>query len=181
MRKAVCTTFDGTLLAAARNRADLTVDDLAHALRAQLPVRRMVNQIRSWEANIEQPSFDRLAQLCDTLNVQRHTLLNPDLAYSANHWAREAAGLTISDVAERLGVTKPTVSRWDRDSPIPAELRQAVADLYNTDTDQRTAITIAVKDDTLAALDAVLARTSQTRSAFIQQTLDEALHNHPPT
>ena len=45
--------------------------------------------------------------------------------------AREKAGLSTTDVAKRVGVSQPAVSKWDTGSKLPSvEILCKLADLY---------------------------------------------------
>lgn len=47
--------------------------------------------------------------------------------------ARKAAGLTQAAVAERLSVTRPAVTQWERDATVPElENLRRLAELYST-------------------------------------------------
>lgn len=52
---------------------------------------------------------------------------------------RANSGYTIQDVADKLGVSKPTVIKWEKpESKLPTLVRFALAKLYDIDIDSIT-------------------------------------------
>lgn len=71
--------------------------------------------------------------------------------------ARKKSGLSQEDVAEKLGVSRQTISKWETDETLP-DIRQAkrMARLYNLSLDELIAFDPDVKE-----LEEVIERTSE--------------------
>ncbi len=128
MRKSTPTTFDGTRLRERRTKAGVSIDDLACQAGRHF---RSVD-IECYESGDRQPSFDRIQQLAEALDIDLVDLLDRNAATSAHHWYREAAGMSHVDVAEKLEVHRTTVARWDVTGDVPDEHLEACAALYAT-------------------------------------------------
>ena len=70
--------------------------------------------------------------------------------------AREKAGLSTTDVAKRVGVSHPAVSKWDTGSKLPSvEILCKLADLYCVSTDyllgrEELKQTVEINDDIIS-------------------------------
>lgn len=61
--------------------------------------------------------------------------------------ARKKAGLTQEAVAEKLGVSRQTISKWETDETLP-DIRQSkkLADLYQVTLDELVAFDLEVQE-----------------------------------
>lgn len=169
MRKPTPTTFDGTKLRALRETAGYSAEDLAD--KADPHLRHDVVAI--YEAGQRQPTFERLNNIAAALEVTLSDLLNANLATSAHHWHREAAGLSHDDVATKLGVHRATIKRWDLTGNIAPRHIQACADLYRTTvatlTDPSDRVTVTLTPE--VAIEVDRRRQDQPRDRYLTELI----------
>lgn len=80
--------------------------------------------------------------------------------------ARKKSGLSQEDVAEKLGVSRQTVSKWETDETIP-DIRQSkrMAVLYNVSLDELIDFDIDIKE-----IQDTINRTSEEKEEKINWT-----------
>ena len=105
--------FRGYVLAQAREEAGRSQSELALAIGVSTAER-----IARWERGEEQPRPQFIPLLADVVAVAPIELLDgdpekPDLAR-----LRLAAGLTVVELAERVGLSKMTYNRIERGTPV---------------------------------------------------------------
>ncbi|EKX63525.1 helix-turn-helix transcriptional regulator [Streptomyces ipomoeae] len=111
------TGFDGAALRAARLSAKC--EEHSHVLTASCLARRVGTSkalVLSYEHGRSSPSPQRLAQLASALRVPATTLLREGAKLSD---LRVASGLTMKDLAARLGLAVNTYRRIERDGVLP--------------------------------------------------------------
>lgn len=176
VRKSTPTTFDRSALHTLRIKARMSTAQLA----AHAGTHLRADVVDLYEAGDRQPSFDRLAQIADALGVTIVELLNRDYATSTHHWYREAAGLSHVDVADKLGVHRSTVSRWDATGEIATQHLQACAGLYATSVKALTAnaherVNLSLSHSLAAQVDR--ARGKQTRERYLADLIASTFEN----
>lgn len=85
---------------------------------------------------------------------------------SSMYEARKRAGLSQEDVAERLGVSRQTISKWELDETLP-DIRQAkkLSTLYKLTLDQLVDFDLEVRE-----IEEVIERTSEETQRKIDWT-----------
>jgi len=174
VRKSTPTTFNASALRLLRTKAKLSTADLA----SQSGPHLRADVVDLYEAGERQPSFDRLAEMAATLGIEIVELLDRDYATSDHHWYREAAGLSHADVADKLGIHRSTVSRWDDTGEIAPKHLDACADLYNTTVQALTTNTYERLNLNLSptlAAQVDRARRKKTREQYLIELIASAL------
>jgi RNA polymerase primary sigma factor len=81
-----------------------------------------ISTVQLWEANKEKPIFDNFNKLLDLFNKhqqQIHHSMSRQITGAYIKKQREIYGLMQKDLAERLGLTKETISSWERNVYAP--------------------------------------------------------------
>ncbi|MFQ6041713.1 MAG: sigma-70 family RNA polymerase sigma factor [Candidatus Poribacteria bacterium] len=81
-----------------------------------------VSTVRLWEANREKPNFENFNKLLDLFNGHQQQIrrrVNGRITGAYIKKQREIYGLTQKDLADRLGLTKETISSWERNVYAP--------------------------------------------------------------
>ena len=80
--------------------------------------------------------------------------------------ARKKCGLSQEDVAEKLGVSRQTVSKWETDETVP-DIRQAkkLSVLYHTSLDELIDFDVDIKE-----IQEIIERTSEKTEEKINWT-----------
>lgn len=135
--------FDADRLRAAREGARLSQAELAARVGADPAI------VSLWETREVAPTVRNLGRLAAALNLKVSDLYIPDsTAEGTLAGLRVAAGLSQLELAERLGVSQTTISRWERAKAAP-------------DWSEITAYSKALKikrTDVAAAIDTTAAR-----------------------
>lgn len=106
--------FDADRLRAARESARLSQAELAARMGADPAI------VSLWETREVKPTVRNLARLASALGLQVSDLYTPDpSAEGTLAGLRISAGLSQLELAERLGVSQTTISRWERAKAAP--------------------------------------------------------------
>lgn len=106
--------FDADRLRAAREGARLSQAELATRVGADAAI------VSLWETREVKPTVRNLARLASALGLQVSDLYTPDSAAEGTlAGLRVTAGLSQLELAERLGVSQTTISRWERAKAAP--------------------------------------------------------------
>ena len=106
-----------------------------------------ISTVRLWEANKEKPTFDNFNKLLDLFNKhqqQIHHSISRQITGAYIKKQRKIYGLMQQDLAERLGLTKETISNWERNVYAPdlqnqQRLRKLFTELAEKDNVKRNA------------------------------------------
>ncbi|MFF4828221.1 helix-turn-helix domain-containing protein [Streptomyces sp. NPDC001312] len=123
------TGFNGAALRVARLSAKC--EEHAHPLTAACLARKVGTSkalILSYEHGRSSPSPQRLAQLAAAVGVPAASLMTRDTQLSD---LRVASGLTVNDLAARLGIAVNTYRRIERDGVMPKRRPGVIWDLAN--------------------------------------------------
>ncbi|MHA3021822.1 helix-turn-helix domain-containing protein [Mycobacterium sp. BMJ-28] len=122
--------FDGSRLRAAREHLGMTRADLARRLQTGQDV------VLQWESGECQPRPRSMPAIAAAVGVEVTDLYRSDGGAATLAERRVALGLNQADIAKALGVTRATISQWERGSrPVPARHRPAYADLLGLGND----------------------------------------------
>lgn len=100
--------FEPLALRQARLAAGLTQHQLAHLLGVAGGER-----VSRWELGLSTPRAETLAKAAELLNVDVGTFLGEEAQFPDLRSLRRARGLTISELAVKVHVSKSTVARWE--------------------------------------------------------------------
>lgn len=125
-------------LKAIREMKEFSVEDLARKAKVD------VNALQTWETNGRVPTRQALRKLATALNVQQYTLLNPTMPPQPLRittcklepqvylpglaWARQQAGLSRLQLANKASIATTTLARWEQQAhsaPLSAVTRLA--------------------------------------------------------
>ncbi|NOQ61992.1 helix-turn-helix domain-containing protein [Mycolicibacterium fortuitum] len=108
--------FDGSRLIAARERLGLTRTELARRLDTGWEV------VLQWETGECQPRPRSIPAIAAAVGVAMSDLYYSSPGAATLAFRRKAAGLNQTDIARALGVSRATVSQWERGiRPVPAK------------------------------------------------------------
>ena len=108
--------YFGSRLKALRKKAGLTQEELADVLGISYMT------VRRWEAGKASPRVEDIPSIAQALGVPEADLLdtNASIPFGANLKAlRRKAGLTQSQLADKIGVSLLTLFRWEKDERQP--------------------------------------------------------------
>ena len=108
--------YFGARLKALRKKAGLTQEELADVLGISYMT------VRRWEAGKASPRVEDIPSIAQALGVPEADLLdtNASIPFGANLKAlRRKAGLTQSQLADKIGVSLLTLFRWEKDERQP--------------------------------------------------------------
>ena len=130
-------------LRAARVRAGLTQAELARAVGVAGGER-----VSRWELGTSSPSTAMRARLAKALSLDLEELL-PQRGPADLRRLRAEAGLTLAELAERGGLSKGTIKRWEAGSglPVRAPLDNVAAALDVTVDTLRHAIELSAREN----------------------------------
>lgn len=130
-------------LRAARVRAGLTQAELARAVGVAGGER-----VSRWELGASSPSTAIRARLAKALGLDLEELL-PQRGPADLRRLRAEAGLTLAELAERGGLSKGTIKRWEAGSglPVRAPLDNVAAALDVTVDTLRHAIELSAREN----------------------------------
>ncbi|MCW1824047.1 helix-turn-helix domain-containing protein [Mycolicibacterium septicum] len=108
--------FDGSRLTAARERLGLTRTELARRLETEWEV------VLQWETGECRPRPRSIPAIAAAVGVAIADLYHAPTGAATLAQLRVAAGLNQTDIARALGVSRATVSQWERGTrPVPAK------------------------------------------------------------